>query len=58
MRSYESLKAEVQKLQSEGKVPTTPTREQRIDFAYGNAVIENSDVTIEMATKAVDATGK
>jgi len=31
-----------------------PTREQRVDWAYGNAKIENSDVTREMAERAVD----
>lgn len=31
-----------------------PTREQRIDWAYGNTKIENSDVTREMVERAVD----
>jgi hypothetical protein len=32
----------------------TPTREQRIDWAHGSAVVENPDVTREMVVKAVD----
>lgn len=50
----EKLKSEVQRLQRAGILPTVPTREQRIDFAYGNARASNSDVTIEMAIAAVD----
>lgn len=58
MRNYETLKAKVQQLQAAGKLPVVPTREQRIDFAYGNAVVENAAVTLEMATKAVDGASK
>ncbi len=53
-RSYEELLAEVRLLQDAGKLPVRPTREQRIDWAYGNTKIENSDVTREMAERAVD----
>jgi len=55
MATYESLKATVQRLQEEGRLPIVPTREQRIDFAYGNAAVGNGDVTIEMAIRAVDS---
>jgi hypothetical protein len=53
-RSYEELLAEVRRLQDAGKLPVRPTREQRIDWAYGNTKIENSAVTREMAERAVD----
>jgi hypothetical protein len=46
---------EVQRLLAAGQLDRAPTREQRIDFAYGNAKIENEDVTREMAERAVDA---
>jgi hypothetical protein len=52
-KSYEELLAEVRLLQDAGKLPVRPTREQRIDWAYGNTKIENSDVTREMAERAV-----
>ena len=53
-RSYEELLAEVRRLQDAGQLPVRPTREQRIDWAYGNTKIENSAVTREMAERAVD----
>ncbi len=52
--AYEDLLAEVVRLQSEGRLPTTVSREQMIDWAYGTTKIENEDVTVEIATKAVD----
>jgi hypothetical protein len=53
-KSYEELLAEVRRLQDSGQLPVRPTREQRIDWAYGNTKIENDDVTREMAERAVD----
>lgn len=50
--TYEELAAQVKQLQAQDKLPRRPTREQRADWAYGNAVIENPDVTIEMAEAA------
>ncbi len=35
-------------------VSAEPTREQRIDWAHGSAVVENPDVTREMVVRAVD----
>ena len=55
MATYEQLLAEVRELQASGLAPKEPTREQRIDWAYGNTKIENHDVTREMAVHAVDA---
>ncbi len=54
MTEYENLLAEVVRHQDEGAQPRHPTREQRIDWAYGNTKIENQDVTREMAERAVD----
>lgn len=54
MPTYEKLKAQVQELRSRGEIGEWPTREQRIDWAFGNSKIENDGVTREMAEKAVD----
>lgn len=53
--NYEQLLARVKELQVEGKLPTTPTREQRISWAYGQTKLENVKVTIDDAVRAVDA---
>jgi hypothetical protein len=53
-RSYEELMAEVTRLHDEGRLPARPTREQMIDWAYGNTKIENEDITREMVARAVD----
>ena len=55
MNNYDDLKVEVQRLLAAGQLDRAPTREQRIDFAYGNSKLENEDVTREMAERAVDA---
>lgn len=49
---YDKLKRKAQQLQAEGKLSTRLTCEEVADWAYGNAVIENSDVTREMAEHA------
>ncbi len=51
--TYDTLKRKVQKLQAEGSLPQKLTAEERADWAYGNAVIENDRVTFEMAERAV-----
>ena len=56
MSTYDDLKSKVQKAQAAGQIDRVPSREQRIDFAYGNTKIENEAVTREMAERAVDAT--
>jgi hypothetical protein len=53
--TYEQLLAQVKDLQSAGKLPTTPTREQRISWAYGQTRLENAKVTLQDAVDAVDA---
>lgn len=55
MKDYEDMKATVLSLLAAGKLERTPTREQRIDFAYGNTKIENADVTQEMVVRAIDS---
>ena len=55
MSNYDDLKAKVQTLLANGQIDRLPTREQRIDFAYGNTKIENEMVTREMVERAVDA---
>lgn len=52
-KNYEALRERTRKLQDEGKLPVRPTDEQMVDWAYGNAVIENEEVTVEMAEQAV-----
>ena len=52
--NYENLKAEVQRMRAEGTLELWPSREQRIDWAYGTTKIENSAVTRQMAEMAVD----
>lgn len=51
---YEQLKTQIIDLQKANKLPMELSREERISWAYGNAVIENADVTRDMAAKAVD----
>jgi hypothetical protein len=51
----EELLREVARLQDAGMLPTHVTREQLIDFAYGNASIENENITRKVAEEAVDA---
>jgi hypothetical protein len=51
-KNYEELREQTRRLQTEGKLPVRPTDEQVADWAYGNAVIENDEVTLEMAKRA------
>lgn len=53
-KTYEELAAEVRALQAAGKLPTAPTKEQRIDWAYGQTKMENERVTRDHARRAVD----
>ncbi len=53
-KTYEELCAQVKQLQQERKLPLRPTSEQKADWAYGNTVIENSDVTLAMAQTAAN----
>jgi len=52
--TYDELKAKVQQLARDGRLDPVPTREERIDFAYGNTKIENKNVTREMVVRAAD----
>ncbi len=58
MSTYDLLKMSIRLLGRAGRLPESPTREQRIDWAYGSAVIENPKVTREMVARAVDASSK
>jgi len=49
---------EVKRLQEKGELPTQPTREQRINWVFGNCKLSNPDVTMEMVERAVDAMEK
>jgi hypothetical protein len=55
MSTYDDLKNKIQKAMAAGQIDRVPSREQRIDFAYGNTKIENEAVTREMCERAVDA---
>ena len=50
---FENLRREVARRQAAGELPVRPTQEQRIDWAFGNAAIENEQVTREVARDAV-----
>jgi hypothetical protein len=54
---YDNLKEELLRRQNADGAPRTLTPEERADWAYGNAVIENSEVTREMAEQAVRKAG-
>jgi hypothetical protein len=54
-KSYEEIRDEIRRRQSEGSLRASPTREERVDWAYGNAVIENSEVTREAVERAYDS---
>jgi hypothetical protein len=45
---YSELSARIRRLQEENALPIYPTEEQRVDWAFGNAAIENSSVTREV----------
>lgn len=53
MSNYEELKRQIQQLQREGKLPSEPTHEQRVDWAYGNTALDCEGVTRDMAERAV-----
>ena len=55
MNTYDDLKKKIQTAMAAGQIDRVPSREQRIDFAYGNTKIENEAVTREMCERAVDA---
>lgn len=54
MNSYDDLKKRCLELIAEGRLPSVPTREQKIDLVYGNCKLSNPDVTREMVERAVD----
>jgi hypothetical protein len=50
--TYEELRAKVRALQEQGRLSKTLNAEEKIDWAYGNTVIENQNVTREMVVSA------
>ena len=44
-KTYEQLKAEVQKLLKQRRIAKYPTTAQRVDWAYGTTKIENRKIT-------------
>ncbi len=52
-KTYEQLMEEVRLLQTRGILPTRPTLEQRIDWAYGQTKIEDDAVTMQDAVDGV-----
>jgi hypothetical protein len=53
--TYEELKEKVRQLQEAGKLSKSLTPEEKMDWAYGNTVIENAAVTREMVRTAYEA---
>ena len=51
----QALYREMRELQDQGQLPTKVTREQAIDWAYGNIALHNPDVTRETVAAAYDA---
>ena len=51
--TYQALKKKVHALQEGGSLSTRLCADERADWAYGNAVIENDRVTLRMAKDAV-----
>lgn len=56
-KEYDQLKNRLQELRQANKLPGALTREEKISWVYGNAVIENEDVTRSMAEEAVEKLG-
>ncbi len=51
---YEALRAQVKQAQDDGRLSKTLSREEMIDWAYGNVAIHNPAVTREMVAAAYD----
>jgi hypothetical protein len=52
--NYEELKRRIQELCDLGLIDRWPSREQRIDWAFGQAAIENPAITREMVARALN----
>jgi hypothetical protein len=50
--TYEELRERVRKLQESGELSKELTAEEKIDWAFGNTVIENESVTRAMVETA------
>ena len=49
---YQELQRKVRQLQATGELPKTLSADEKIDWAYGNTVIENADITLDMVKTA------
>ena len=49
---YQELQKRVRELQASGELSKTLSAEEKIDWAYGNTVIENADITLDMVKTA------
>lgn len=49
---YQELQKRVRELQASGELSKTLSAEEKIDWAYGNTVIENPDITLDMVKTA------
>ena len=54
MITLHDLIAQIRALRDSGKMPKRPTRDEAIDWAYGNTVLSNPNVTREMVERAYD----
>lgn len=52
MGEFEDLLAEIKRLQESGRLPKSPTEEERISWAYGNVALSNPNVTLDMVREA------
>lgn len=50
--TYEELRKKVRQLQEKGELSKELSPEEKVDFAYGNTVIENEAVTRVMVEHA------
>lgn len=55
MTRYEKLRAQVREARSKGLIDLEMTREQKIDWVFGNTAIENDGITRELVEQVVDA---
>jgi len=56
--TYEELRLEVLRMQSEGKLPKAPDREQIVDWVYGQVKMKNERVTKEIVAELLNGNGK
>lgn len=55
---YEKLKTLLRRLVKEGRLPSEPTEEQKIDWAYSNLAIDRPGLTKEEFQKSYEKAKK